>query len=895
MSEKKGHSKELLSAMAFLHCEFMGRQQSNSFRKQPEHTITFVYDSDVINTYCAPWKQGPLHINGRLFGYGQLLPRKSLKQDDPDVLRIRAREDIIAWHTARLLAKKALGANQDFQLNENTDNSNTNPANIKQIFQFDVHFDETKNQEEFISNRLRNAPREENFTNADKLYRRSTMALVGASIDSGVSNEQLVKLISNRLETSFQGNYDGRTKFERGAENYRIFKNNFGEIQKFNEQYLERLFPNYCTPHIYSHPDCEEYVERILLRFWRDRLKQSKSNKTSPESIQSDAEALTQITLVNKRLMSCDIDHRVVFVTGDQSLVKATYDTNPKNLLRYINHELMSAMARGKIKDGGNVSSQTLRTDLLKYFGLNEQIGNREYWFGNFAYFYIRHFWAIAPDALIENENTKELQDLFHGLFATEGKRLHLSRRNIEKLILSERSGFNTNLTTSESNYELERWSKLTQKKIELARSEEFEFSNLEIESVRRHIRPETDSQQVGDVYETVYSLIDEFLSQQRDRTMLSFSDHGAQELVLTVKEASRPPDLFFRSLPMTNSIFQNLAVKGHYGKITNNFLEDFKAVGNDCFGFNCDDEFDDRQKSHLQFLVLSAAFAASEKWSAADGHAMRAIKIIERSKLISKSSIPVKENSNCNMSGREAYYISAVCRRMRADSKRDFRNAWHHIDKARNAWHEDIKEGDVGRNGEIDKARHDVRLKNEYLSNALAYYYFKRSNNPKGDPETFQKYADNIYEMVRDEQALFIKFMDKCSSDAYAEAQLTCDMVCLNVLQVMVIAKFRSETIGDKSNSNIFHQLCQIATERLNTRIEDPNYIETKLVKAYRKICSGLIAESQFQTFTDREETNTFFGCMLGSGNTSSHRQLSNYDRWRIRALWEFAIEYAG
>ena len=210
-------------------------------------------------------------------------------------------------------------------------------------------------------------------------------------------------------------------------------------------------------------------------------------------------------------------------------------------------------------------------------------------------------------------------------------------------------------------------------------------------------------------------------------------------------------------------------------------FKRDFDMIKLDCNDPSADG--DDRQESHLKFVVLGAAFASAQKWLIALSHAERAIAIIDRSKRL-RDPIKVrftghKGSLKSHMSGREAYFLAAFSRRLLARDGGELCRSMDMLVMAEEALKEDHAAGTA-------KGVTEARFINERLAIALSRYYLARRAN-----------ADNLN--------------DDLAHDCFAAAEPVVDMfrkgsgvhgiqlrkittvgLATNIVQVFVIAQFR-------------------------------------------------------------------------------------------------------
>ena len=130
-----------------------------------------------------------------------------------------------------------------------------------------------------------------------------------------------------------------------------------------------------------------------------------------------------------------------------------------------------------------------------------------------------------------------------------------------------------------------------------------------------------------------------------------------------------------------------------------------------------------ERLEIYLKFLVMGAAFAAAEKWSVAIGHAEKAIGLVKRTEDLGEDTILIEtEDGKAHLSGREAYFLAAVCKKILADRPDSLRDAEDYLEQSRRRHLRDIEGGDTKRKEQIQ-----LRYFAEELSIAQARYYLTR------------------------------------------------------------------------------------------------------------------------------------------------------------------------
>ena len=126
--------------------------------------------------------------------------------------------------------------------------------------------------------------------------------------------------------------------------------------------------------------------------------------------------------------------------TGSVLLVKAAYAIKRNSIRRYVDRFIRRELTSSEYGFREADELEKVSRQIRAYFGFGEYQDRRQSkfrnWFSNFSYHYIRHFWAVTGEALVESRDGRKLDDLFHGLFVTRGARLRLSRREVENLVV---------------------------------------------------------------------------------------------------------------------------------------------------------------------------------------------------------------------------------------------------------------------------------------------------------------------------------------------------------------------------------------------------------------------------------------------------------------------------
>lgn len=946
---KTSVKQDYLSALAFLHCETQGRRITSEFQGNKDN-ITVLLDTSLIIAGIRPFIDGPAGSSeedkGRK-GLGQLLPRLPVSElgkksiywpagKTPTLIALRNSEDLQAWHVTSALISKVYDIARG---------RTTNPSLNKATFQFASHFDETENIFDIVENKYDDRHRRRAGTESDvgatqKNYRRETIALAANTyLTSGGDLTNTAEVVMNRGEQAMLNWDTSATTLVREHEALRRLKA-VGRAKRFEyNAFMKGQFPE--APRLPTKfVELEEHAREILATFFHNRVKYRKPRLSK---LDADVQALVDLAVYNRRLIELDINHRIIFTTTDRNLILSAYAITRREIKVAIDAYCRLQLQLGNI---GKDHADDIGDALTGYFILEESDDphrNRERrWFQNFAAHYVRHIWAVAEDALIENPSvggqsqmsTLLKRDLLSGLYAKVASRITVSRRAIEKLILSEKYLDEQALEDFDISKAYIHWNRLIGGKVKTWRLINAGLNGLEDQTPNPNDRAEA-------LPNFVFFLLEEYSLRDRDRAMVHFSDQGAYDLIAQMPETTergRPVDLSFKTLNETNRIFLNIADKNCYDKdhdeSLRKFPTHFSAIDKDCFpGKHSQDEkqkgkvFDDRQRSYLKYLVLAAIFAAMEKWAAAQDHTRRACEIIERSDrdenkeifaaipVKGDDGIEVKPGEKSHMSGREGWYMDAICRRMLALTSDDFEasdDAWK---KAQTALR-----GDIGNNEFLDHDFHAMRLTNEKWGWHIARYYFARLDEknalgskalrpsaPKEQiralaslkcefefPQKADQFPEKISKNIQDLYKYLRKKTHK-SQRGRSNTRLTTDAIALNFVQVALIRCFWTKQ--SKSNDKLFEfgnfdfdKAVGFSLRWLNRRAEQKTYIESPLVMLYRMGLPAVDEKFKNDRCPSFETSKQLNEVLELTGDKSSMKEKRvPYDIWRINNLSKF------
>lgn len=862
------HLRKLVLSAAFLHREFLGIRAEENFRSAYNGKVHYAFDSDVLDAFASPWQWGPESVSDDDEGgwaYGQLLPRKSSVRKritESDLKRQRIEEDVRAINVTKLLCKFIL-------------KTACRSGVGGRLLQFTPHYRETTVGSEIVQDRAERHGYRDRGNATEKLFHNAILIL-RARLSSYPQGTNLVKTLQNVAEVALTRELSGPSRVSVASDNYHRLEQ-WGERRRLNSLSDLEHSDSDVSPN-----ELDEKAYALLINFWVSEFSQGRLH-TSPASVQSDAEALAKLAIINKQLIDRGIAERVVLVTGSKSIVKLSYRCGDR-LRRYLRNRYANELSRGF--ESSEVREERRVWDDYFAFSKNGQKENARFeWFDRFSLHYVRHLSAYAKGALIENEDTQKLDNLFHGLFALQSKWNRFRRSDIEEIV-EHPWRLKLEFLEKEPNTlyleVLEQWDQLTMRALEAERSFDWNFpSQAEhyLES-RFSDHDNVSALQLGlDISEQV--------DRQRDRSMLELSDMGARALLERgMLSARNPPDLFFSRFSATNRIFKNLGRPGYYAKNPQEFIKDYDSIDVDSFGPEETSDGDDRQRSYLKFVVLGAVFASAEKWSTALGHAQRAVRTVERypSKPAAVKVTPGSDDA-AQLTAREAHYLSAVCFRMLAKDRAGLEVARETLRKAEVAYSSDVKEMPS-----LSNRLGTLRFRSESLAIELSGYYFDRWHAVSDDDKkhlTCRDFTVNgIYEAADELIAQLTRGSDTFSGPM---TSLTAVSVATNILQVATIRAFRKSDGCDDSeiSMTVSDDLIEQSFYFLLSKARDAIYVETNLVRAYRNTGAMLLGLEDLSDFASRSDFGNF---LLEAAENGVMR----YDEWRYQSLRDFIMTFS-
>ncbi|MDB5527340.1 MAG: hypothetical protein JWR51_443 [Devosia sp.] len=815
--------------------------------------LVFLFDTNVLISYCAPWLAGASGERGRTIFPGQWAT-------GPDSEKVRERlGDRHTTLTLKALAEFAMINAPDAGRQWQEQGLDEELAPIRQpTLMFGAHYDESKDIYRGVAAKAQQIVR--SLGHEDVIRREAQLATnvmvllrsehVAEDAPPSVRALNLVDfLISRQMGRRLRG-------AAREWDRYVRLSLSTGGVYPAS-QAKDLLGDHDNLSHAFSvfNGDLSEGelgLREDLVSYWRRMVERQKGRPNDPR-LATDAEALADLFLVNKRLQEKGDEARVVLVTGDENLVKATYG-------------------------GVTLSRASIREPDLRDYLVSQSSPMAT----DFSLRYVRHLWAYIEDALIGRDALKDshVADFFNGLLAKGAERTSFSAELTERIALFPKEHQDLIPSLERINVALSDW-------IDLSTSGTFQ-SGLNDFAINDEFR-----QTILDIvlksdakleWSAMLRLIQEQIDQEQDRLTTNLSDTGIAPLVKAgLLGARNPPDLNFASFPITQSIFTKLA-HGAYGD-AKDFERDFASIKDDCVLPVDRGQIDDRQLSYLKYVVLGAAFASADKWSVALEHAAMARAILDRR----EAPIPPiphgreGEKSTKVITGREALFLSATAQRIVAETDADLETARTYLVRAERA---------LGSNPETnptERFAHKVRFDGERLALGLARYYLERSLT------NFQ--CDDLYDAALTHARVVAKLpmSEHWQGPARDIARVS---IAINLVQISAISTFRTfEGWGrpDDAIDIVRHvpEYLQVVKSlvRLPEGLRGPGGSEStgtltcsNLMTAYY-IAGALIARSSGGEVSKQVSTEQ----LMASFPSMQTSVVTKYDPWRYQRLLEF------
>lgn len=826
--------------------------------------VIYVFDTSIIVALCAPWRNGP-SLDQRPDGVGQILPLRPLSmmsvndrhaQIDDEAQRAEA----VAW----VLADRAL---------------RTAAKTGAPILQTNAHFKETLGVYEVVKRRAE-AEVKTDFQSS-RMRLNAMLEKLLQVYSHSIRNAQEIKdlerdpaiFLSRIVRTIRERELSRKSHSVREWDSFMDVVYHRGGVYRCSE----------FRPELTSYPDDNPSVidvfrelapetKRAAGALARKRelfmpIVRGSKPRASIEQVVADAEAVAEISYLSERLNAVDPDMKVVLVSADRSLV--------------------TAMA------------------------LHDRNGRGEK--ADFSFNHIHHLWSfvdrISDDAIPvamnpdDDINFKE-PELFSGLLAFNSESRNDERYSYAESLIRNSTDPDVELAArmlpSDIDEAYKRWHRFSRRAASFHRY--LAFDELQISAIAKTLRDKISTVSKATPTaplngEDLAQLSAETIARARDLSNVQFSGLGASSLLDAHKNGIRnPPDLMFDSLPITDSIFRDLARPRRVFHTARDFAARFEMIAEEAYSPTSDDDDDYRQLCYLKYLVLGALFASANRWVVAGQHASNAAQIVERARLAG-SPVQVKKPKT-NISGREAYYLMAVARRITAHQDDDFVEAFKLLRKAASCLEED-QSGRV----EIDIPK--IRFTSEELALELGRYYNAREDNTDLP-------CDTEFERVQSAARRLLLRMSLSSQDSpgaghsFTVRRTTRTNIAVNLVQVAVIVEFRRRSqfrredeisISEEvlrsaldeiiEHTDIRHVLTKIGIQHnFEDSLSDKEVMCSPLTLIYFVVGCALLDDPRIWVPTETGQIDTIF-----SQNREAV-QITRYDRNRYRRLKKLALE---
>ena len=915
----KRQYQELVKSVAFIEREARSEIAERDHRSNGGEVL-YVLDSNVLRSHGAPYRHGRKTRGG--YGLGQFLPRRYSPRhslEGEELRRLVAMTNQEEDRTAGNLLSALTECVKKRIENQGED-----------IVQLTAHRLESINHHKILIDRTGATT-----SGQEEVERRAIL---------------IEKIASTTLERYMKASQNGEAKplppeiyienaqklFARAEEINDI--NPAAELHRFS-QFLGRMGTKFdgkdildCTDPI---PNREEYkVARHLLRKTFEDLIPSTERKTR---IQRDQDALVQLALLNKvqhedRHYHNGYSKRIVLITCSKELSNAAFRAHD-----HLRSNLQEFLKTFPGAGSGIELAEFLRSASLameRFFSFGEKAEKEERWFKAFGLHSVRHISgflgdlteasilrksnekAKRPECANEKRTRPESITLFSGLFAEQTKTVKLPTRALNEIIDKPESNIDFPRRFPSEFIQLhKKWKLFVQQALG---STDIQKTNYRSESSLKYALRSAlvRGASSGDAEPTeLTNLLSEFVDRARDRMVLQFSHHGA-ELSRMAGETSRrtSPDLYFRNLNASFSMFRKMSVKKDYPG-SKEWREDYGKIRNEDCDPNTDD---DRWESHLKFLVLAASFSCLEKWSVASGHLEKAINIVDRTADRQLPEITTREVNN--PSGREASFLQSVCERMLASDVSGLDRASEALKKSEDCSQDDTV-ADSSRGSSAPRSLSTLRYYNEKLSIALSRYYLRRmedcngtSVNMVGECST-REWHDKCRDQIANLKECFKKLTDHEDFDLKNVTTasiggpdtrgqmlgITLISAATNIVQLAVIDRYwtqgglpglfatedsQRESVGLKT---FLTQALQYLNAARNSEPQTERAIEARLTLIYRRVASTMLASGDVSAELaasldpiDREEREKLFGFYRSN-------DISKIDRWRFESVYAF------
>jgi len=256
-----------------------------------------------------------------------------------------------------------------------------------------------------------------------------------------------------------------------------------------------------------------------------------------------DVKAMTALTLYNRRCMMSGTRARIVLITADRNLVRATYRGT-----RSFREDLKTTLQRYDAERGGHRSDAEL--EKIRLFFHDDIVDDENSWFDSFALHYVRHLHAFADEGLQRSDGVgpTDFLSIFSSLFLDQNDAMLDSASYLEKLA-TEDYREEDRIENFRERYKssIESWDTLIHQIAGKTSIDEFQNISPAIKRQMEHaLKDRLEAQKrtggTGDAGQPdrLVLWLEELVEQAHDRAMLHFSNVAIDLLVEKDKYTGR-------------------------------------------------------------------------------------------------------------------------------------------------------------------------------------------------------------------------------------------------------------------------------------------------------------------------------------------------------------------
>lgn len=878
--------RRLVKNTAFVGFENQKRiLNESSSNEGVEKKIIYVFDTSIIKTFCAPFSSGPMGWKDGNAGFGQIMPRQRVDHLSLDDFVSVTNEEIKnATNVSKSLADIVLSLTLD-----------PTTSAFTPLFQLNAHYKETVGVYKAVRANL--ARSSHKSTGVGERFDRDIQLKIALMNSKRrrlheTSDVNLETVVKDLVWTLLEKGSLNKPKILREWDNFIDLHRRFGGLFSTNslnyinsnEALDQQSADKTALANIVSEVQCaiqlnSSTMENQILEFERE-VNSFKKGMGSAENIRTDAEALTELFEINDRIDKARLPFKMVLITADKNLTNAMANST-------------------------------------KIYGKSNKFDNSNYINNGgkkFGYSCIQHIWsylselnntgfAMGIDQKLNNQN----HQLFVGFLASQ---FPDKKNGIELIEIYRAIHINpkvTKLTRVDLQNIVKEWRSICENSRDLILARVFgeESGKESINRLREQIFNEFNLLDENiKSWSDVVREIAELVSRALDRANLTFSDIGCQNLLrLNRSSARNPPDLMFDNMPNSSRLLGRITSSVNPYRDANDFNRDFDKIGEDCH--EKQNPVDDREELYFKNLLLAALFASADRWFAAEQHAKNATELIARFNWPDHYIVPANSPKYL-ISGREAWYLRSVAKRVRATTAADFAEARQCLIRSETAFDFEVNKG-------FSPSIPVIRYRNELLAINISQYFYNRYKSVQQNLDTKHFYGrevSSIYKLANELNEEKSKLTNAAGYSQMDRAPFirvsTRVLIAVNLMQVKIIEVFRTKMnrpelkeklhLNDRDMidcisdiyefTNIKQLLMGFAVDTSNIREpETPSIICTDLMLRYVSIIALIFAKNENDVWKPSSISDV--------KKMFAQQASADYDQSRYQRLHEFTHKY--